>query len=51
MIPAKAKIEALPALELVEALFRSLGTEPPGAPENDTLSEDELVAVWSSYLV
>jgi hypothetical protein len=39
------------AMPIVEETFRSLGTEPPGPPDNDTLTEDELFAIWSARLL
>ena len=37
----------------VEQTFRRLGTQPPGRPDNDTdtLTEDELFAIWRSRLL
>lgn len=39
---------AVITMALVEDTFRSLGTQPPGRPDNDTLSEDELFAIFSA---
>ena len=37
-------------MPLVAETFRRLGTEPPGPPDNDTLTEDELFAIWDARL-
>jgi hypothetical protein len=47
-MPASNAVIAMP---LVEETFRSLGTEPPGRPDNDALTEDELFVIWRARLL
>jgi hypothetical protein len=38
-------------MAVVGDTFRELGTLPPGPPDNDTLTEDEIFAIWSARLL
>jgi hypothetical protein len=56
-VEARASVRArgplAESLTSVEDEFRRLGSVPPGPAANDdgALSEDELLAIWSSYLL